>query len=99
MGDEIAVEVVTRKKPRIEGRHAYEACRARQFADHRVAIKLAEPDHAGACEQRTVTGHEEPMRMEDRQRVEKHILFREAPTISQRKYVGSESTVTQHSAL
>ncbi len=83
----------------IEGRHAHHRRGLRHQAHDLVRIEFRQEDHRRAGHQRDVGRHEQPMGVEDGQRVQQHVVGREAPVIDQRQRVGGQVVVAQHRAL
>ena len=73
------------KKPRVEGRHAHQHRGARHELDDLVGIELVQKDHRCTREQRHIAGHEQAMRVIDRQCVNQDVLLGKAPDIDQRQ--------------
>ena len=87
------------QQPRVEGRHAHHHGRARHQLDHQFRIEFRQEDHRGAGEQGDVARHEQAMGVIDRQRVDQHVLVREAPVVDQAVGVRRQIVVRQHRAL
>ena len=83
----------------VEGRHAHQRRRPRQRGDDRVGVEARLEDHRRPGGQRDVHRDEQAVGMEDRQRVDQHVVGAEAPQLGERQRVGREIVVGQHRAL
>ena len=99
MLDERAVEARIGEQPRVEGRHAHHRGRLRHAGDEVVDVERRQEDHRAAGQQHHVGGDEQAVGVEDRQRVQEHVICREAPGLDQRFGVGEQIVVRQHGAL
>ena len=89
-----------RQQARVERRHAHHRRGAAPHQlQHQVRVELRQEEHRAARQQQRVHGHEQSMRMVDRQRVDQHVLVGEAPVIDERQRVRGEIAVRQHRAL
>jgi hypothetical protein len=87
------------EQPRIEGRHAHHRGRPRQPFDELVDLQRRQEDHRTAGKQDDVAGDEQAVRMEDRQRVQEHVVPGEPPCLDKGPGVGKQVVLRQHSAL
>ena len=83
----------------IEGRDAHQHGGARESARTASASKPRWKRHRRAAQQRAVERHEQAVDMVDRQRVDQHVVAREAPCSIERLRVRGEIAVAQHRAL
>ena len=87
------------EKPGVEGRHAHQGGGPGQLLDQRVQVEALQQDHRGAGGQHRVGGHEQPVGVEDRQRVQQHVRGAEAPAFRQGLGVGEQVVLGQHGAF
>ncbi len=97
--DERTVELRAGQEPGVEGRHAHHRRRPRQIGDHPVGVKAGMEEHRAAGEHDRVGGDEKAVGVEDRQRVQEHVVTGEAPGVDERPRVRGEVAVAQHGAL
>ena len=83
----------------IERRHAHHRRGARHETEDLVGVELGHEDHRRARQQDEVCRHKQPVRVEDRQRVEQHVVGRELPRLQQRVRVGGKVIMRQHRAF
>ncbi len=72
---------------------------ARRGAEPLIQIEFRQEDHAAAGCQNDVGGNEQPMRVEDRQRVQQDVICREAPFPDQGQGIRKQIVLGQHGAL
>ncbi len=94
-----AVEAGLGEQPCVEGGHAHHHRAARQGAQHGVGLELREEHHRRASDEGAVGGDEQPVGVEDGQRVQQHVVAREPPQPGQREAVGRQVAVAQHRPL
>ena len=92
----LAAEIVPRKKPRVEGRHAHEGRGARKFTDHVFAVEFPQPDHLRARKQRAVAGNEEAVSVKDGKRMKQDVRLGEAPCIAKGDTVCGKVAMREH---
>ena len=95
----LAVERRLGKQPHVHGRHAHEHRGLGQALHDGARCELREPQHRAAVEQRAVRGDEEPVHVEDRQRMDEHVAALPVPVVLQRQRVRQQVAVRQHRAL
>ena len=83
----------------VEGRHAHHRGGLRHPFDQLVDVELRQEDHRTARKQHDVRGHEKPVGVEDRQRVQQHVILGEAPMFGQRLGVRQQIVLRQHGAF
>ena len=80
----LAVQAVLLQQAHIEGRHAHQRGGARQRGDDRAGSNFGWKIIAAPAMQDDIGGDEQAVRVEDRQRVDQHVVAGEAPVLDQR---------------
>ena len=102
---DMAVEARLRQQPHVVRGHAHHHGGARKTAHYLGRIELRQEQHARAGQQRRVRGHEQAMHVEQRQRMQQHVLvaglalFLEAPELVEHQRIGTQVAVAEHRAL
>ena len=65
----------------VEGRHPHHHRGARQPAENVAGIEFRQQDHRSASRQADIGGDEQAVDMEERQRMQQHVIGREAPEV------------------
>ena len=87
------------KQARVEGRNPHQRGRARQEAHHLLGVEFRAEQHRGIGQEGHVRGHEQAVRVVDRQGVDQDVVGRELPGVAQREGVRDEVAVRQHRTL
>ena len=96
---DVPVEPWLGEQPRVERGHAHHGGGARHIPDQRLGVEPAVQQDARAGEQDGVHGDKKPVHMEDRQRVDEHVVRGEAPEFAQHLRIRGEIAVGHHCAL
>ena len=96
---QVAGKPVIVQKPGVEGRHAHHRRGTRQVVDYHVQIELRQEDHRPARHEHHVCRDEKPVRVEDGQRVQQHVIRGKAPAVDQRLCVRKKVRLRQHRPL
>jgi hypothetical protein len=83
----------------VERRHAHEARRPRHQREDLVGVEFLQEQHRPAGEQQRVRRDEEPVGVEHRERVDEHVVAREAPVVDEGERIRGKVVVRQHRAL
>ena len=95
----LGVQHLVLEQAHVEGRDAHQHGRPRHQLEDPVDVELRQEDHRRAGEQRDVGRDEEPVGVEDRQRMDQHVVGGVGPGLAQRLGVRDEVAVGQHRAL
>ena len=95
----LGIQHVVLEQADVEGRHPHQHGRPRHQLEDPVDVELRQEDHRGVGEERDVGRDEEAVGVEDRQRVDQHVVRGEAPGVDQGPGVRDEVSVGQHRAL
>ena len=87
------------QQPRVEGGNTHHHSRLGQRLENRVRLELGKQQHAGARQQGNIGGDEKPMNVEDRQRVQQHIVLGKFPSPAQAVGIRIKIAMGEHGAL
>ncbi len=99
MQSDVAIKTRIGKQTGVECRNAHHRRRVGQLSDHRVEVEFRQKYHPPPDPEQHVGCHEKPMRVKDRQRMQKHIVAGEPPCLGQGIGIGEQVVVAQHCAL
>ena len=94
-----AAETRLRQQTRVERRHAHQHRRLRQQAAHFRGVEPRQEEDLRGVQEGRVQRHEQPVNVEDRQRVKQHVPRLEAPDLVQGEGVRGQVAVGDHRAL
>ena len=83
----------------VERGHAHHHRGPGQQGKHLLRVEFLQKQQPAARKQGAVPGNEQSMRMEQRQRVQQHVVAAETPELGQRQAVAQQTGMGQHGAL
>ena len=92
----IDIEPLVGQQARVEGGHAHHHCAVLDRTQYRIGFEPGQEHHGRSGDERAVGGHEQPVRVEDGQRVQQHIGLGEAPQLSQGEAVRGQVAMAEH---
>ena len=99
MRGQLPIKARIGQQARVEGRHAHHRRRLRHRRDQVVHVEAGQEDNRAAGQQDRLGGDEQAARVENRQRVQKHVVAGEAPRFHKRLGVRKKIVMRQHGAL